>query len=311
MDQAKEDSQSTSCSPNPGVEYHELPDPVERGCFAAIYGGILFGVPLTLPDFAPHYRLGRIGLILLAAASSCLVVLWPYATPLRFRRRFAVFWTFTVAIGPFMTAVAAGASLILLGLWASVLRHIPGGIGLAMLLLLLLYDGLSLEFRICRLILILLASVPLYVISTGAIIALVLVLDRAAVSEAMTQTAYSRVELEQALWVWPRNHRAQNDLAWVLATHPDDSQRDASRAIRYATAACKATDFRSPDYLDTLAAAYAEAGDFREAVKLTRKAMSLVDPAESQDSKDFSEQMSERLQLYQQAKPFREPPNNN
>jgi hypothetical protein len=53
-----------------------------------------------------------------------------------------------------------------------------------------------------------------------------------------------------------------DELAWLLATYPDSKSRDGSDAVRLAERACVLTERRIPALLDTLAAAYAEAGDF-------------------------------------------------
>ena len=67
-----------------------------------------------------------------------------------------------------------------------------------------------------------------------------------------------------------------NNLAWLLATAPDASLRDASEAIRWAEACASATNHRDPGMLDSLAATYAEAGRFSEAVKWQTRAVQLV-----------------------------------
>ena len=60
---------------------------------------------------------------------------------------------------------------------------------------------------------------------------------------------------------------AQNDLAWLLATCPDNSVRNGQKAVELAQQAVQLSNGRSPEILDTLAAAYAEAGRFHEAVE--------------------------------------------
>jgi tetratricopeptide (TPR) repeat protein len=65
------------------------------------------------------------------------------------------------------------------------------------------------------------------------------------------------------------------DLAWVLATHPDAQYRDGAEAVSYAQLAIALSPNESAELFDTLAAAYAEAGRFTEAVAAARKALTL------------------------------------
>ena len=58
-----------------------------------------------------------------------------------------------------------------------------------------------------------------------------------------------------------------NDLAWLLATCRDKSLRDGKRAVAHAERACQLTQFKDWNQLDTLAAAHAQAGDFKKAAK--------------------------------------------
>jgi Tfp pilus assembly protein PilF len=97
--------------------------------------------------------------------------------------------------------------------------------------------------------------------------------------------------------------QALNEMAWLLATTPDDSVRDGRRAVEAAEQACALTKWQSGSYLDTLAAAQAEKGDFGQAVISQARALALVeeiDPARAG--------MEERLQLYRAQKPFRSGP---
>jgi serine/threonine-protein kinase len=94
---------------------------------------------------------------------------------------------------------------------------------------------------------------------------------------------------------------ARDSLARLLATCPDDKVRDGKRAVEYATTACEQTGLKDPVCLDTLAAAYAEAGKFEEAVRYQTRA--LDDPALKGDLRTAA---TERLELYRQKKPFRD-----
>jgi len=97
----------------------------------------------------------------------------------------------------------------------------------------------------------------------------------------------------------PENDGLLNNLAWVLATSPDDKLRDGKRALELAEKACEVTDYKEGHILSTLAAAYAETGDFENARKWSRKAVEVG--RESQ-----KEQLREELESYKANKPWRE-----
>jgi tetratricopeptide (TPR) repeat protein len=90
--------------------------------------------------------------------------------------------------------------------------------------------------------------------------------------------------------------------AWMLATSPDAQLRRGSQALRLARQACQATAYRRPDFLDTLAAAYAETGRFDEAQTAARQALDLLKggPAERIDA------VTARLELYRKHQPYRD-----
>jgi hypothetical protein len=97
---------------------------------------------------------------------------------------------------------------------------------------------------------------------------------------------------------------ALNNLAWLLATAPDDQVRDGSRAVELAERACQLTGWKHPVLMGTLAAAYAEAGRFDDAVKMAERARS---EAEAQKLEPVAARNTELLELYRQGKPYREP----
>ena len=103
----------------------------------------------------------------------------------------------------------------------------------------------------------------------------------------------------------PKDARACNGAAWLLATCPDQKIRDGSEALQFATRACEVTDWKDPFYLDTLAAAYAELGQFEKAVEWQQKALANPDFEKNVDKDEFVV-AQRRLDLYKSGKPFRE-----
>ncbi len=120
------------------------------------------------------------------------------------------------------------------------------------------------------------------------------------------QRQHQYAEAEQAylgaIKAQPAFVPAYDSLARLLATCPDDKVRDGKRAIQVATTACERTDWKEARYLDTLATAYAEAGQFEEAIRQQTRA--LDDPT---FAARFGPAGRQRLELYQRNEPFREP----
>ncbi len=116
---------------------------------------------------------------------------------------------------------------------------------------------------------------------------------------SLGQLASATGDYEHVLHSKPANVAAQNNLAWLLSTAPDAQFRDGQRAVELAAAACQATEYRRADVLSTLAAAYAEAGDFAAAVQWSQKAIELAAPEQKS-------QLSEQLAAYRRHQPWRE-----
>lgn len=97
-----------------------------------------------------------------------------------------------------------------------------------------------------------------------------------------------------------------NNLAWLLATLPDDNLRNGNEAVALAQKANELTGGKNVIINGTLAAAYAEAGNFEKAVEIARKAIEL---AASINEKQIEQKNRELLKLYLDKKPYREPLN--
>ena len=95
------------------------------------------------------------------------------------------------------------------------------------------------------------------------------------------------------------HHNAMNACAMDLSTNDDAMDRDGTIAVELATRVCELTGWGNPMYLDTLATAYAEVGDFDSAVKWQTKAIELLE--RPSDKSDYES----RLKLYQEKKPLR------
>jgi len=111
--------------------------------------------------------------------------------------------------------------------------------------------------------------------------------------------AEALADYEAALKVDPKNSGVLNNLAWVLATSPNEELRDGKRAIELAKLACEVTEFKQAHIVSTLAAGYAETGDFETAVNWSKKAVEL-------GPESMKGQLSKELESYQAKKPWRE-----
>jgi len=110
-------------------------------------------------------------------------------------------------------------------------------------------------------------------------------------------------EYREVLRTNPDSAIALNNLAWTLATHPDAKIRNGAEAVRLAERACELDRRQQPQLMGTLAAAYAEAGRFQEAISTAEQAVARATAA---SQKDVAAKDEELLQFYRAGKPFHE-----
>lgn len=108
---------------------------------------------------------------------------------------------------------------------------------------------------------------------------------------------------QAAIKLEPNNPSFLNNFAWHLATCPQPRVRNGQQAVELAERACQLTDYEKPQLICTLAAAYAEAGRFEDAVAAVQRAHKLAlafgQPA-------LALQSQKLLQLFKAHKPYRE-----
>ena len=107
----------------------------------------------------------------------------------------------------------------------------------------------------------------------------------------------------KALQLNPNATESLNNLAWVLATDGDPNRRNGAEAVQLSGRAARLTEFKNPSILDTLAAAYAETGDFAKAAATAQKALDL---AEAAGDEKLAEGLRTRLEAYKSRQPHRE-----
>jgi tetratricopeptide (TPR) repeat protein len=93
-----------------------------------------------------------------------------------------------------------------------------------------------------------------------------------------------------------------NSVAWELATNPDASVRNGKESLSIAKRTCHLSNWSDWQFVDTLAAAYAETGDFQNAIKYQQMVTNMQRSAGVQER--FG--LVKRLQVYEKGQPFRD-----
>jgi len=110
-------------------------------------------------------------------------------------------------------------------------------------------------------------------------------------------------EYRRSLEIAPRSAGIQSNLAWVLATSPDASLRNGTEAVFFAQQAEHLAGGTNPQILRVLAAAYAENGQFSDAIKTTQRALQLFG---GQKPNAYIRMLQDELALYETGLPYHE-----
>ena len=110
-------------------------------------------------------------------------------------------------------------------------------------------------------------------------------------------------EWQKAIALQPDNLNAACNLAWVLATSPDSSVRDGSKAIEFSERATNLSGHQNPRILRLLAAAYAEQGRFEDAARTAEEALNL---SKAQGDADLVNTLEQNIALFRNNSPLRD-----
>jgi tetratricopeptide (TPR) repeat protein len=117
------------------------------------------------------------------------------------------------------------------------------------------------------------------------------------------KTKEALAHIETVLADNPMDAEAQKGMAWILSTCPDERLRDGQRAVRLAESASRATEKKEPAVEATLAAAYAEAGRFPEAIETAENALQMASASHATTSLPL---IDHELSLFRSGLPLRD-----
>jgi tetratricopeptide (TPR) repeat protein len=124
----------------------------------------------------------------------------------------------------------------------------------------------------------------------------------AGVLAAQGRTQEEILQLNQALQTSPDSAEVLNNLAWALATTPQSELRDGPRAVALAQHACELTHFEKTIYIGTLAAAFAAAGKFDDAIATAQRACGVATKNGETNLLQRNQELLARYRAHQTAK---------
>ncbi len=107
------------------------------------------------------------------------------------------------------------------------------------------------------------------------------------------------LDFKKAIEINSWDPEGYNNLAWLFATAKSPIFRNGKKAVDLGIKACELSVWRNAEYLDTLAAAYARASDFDNAVKWQEKALQSIGESKKNEAQ-------QRLNFYRSRKPWPE-----
>lgn len=118
------------------------------------------------------------------------------------------------------------------------------------------------------------------------------------------QTHEAISQFRHALEIEPDSLKLMNGLAWTIATAEQSTTEEKVESVQLAKRAAEKTKYAHPQILDTLAASYASAGQFKKAIQTAEKAIAR---AHALKKKELANEIRGRLKRYRLGKPYRDP----